>query len=71
MQAGAELPGSCIGRAHCWAGGRSGGGELLQSIVLLSIWPVSGYLALRCLGGKASGTAVCVVGGIVWAGLLA
>ena len=71
VQAGAELPGSHIGSARCWAGSWSDGGELLRSIVLRSIWPASGYRASGCLGGKAGGKAVCAVGGIGGAGLLA
>lgn len=55
VQAGAELPGSQMGSAHCWAGGWSGGGELLQNIILCSIWLASGYLASGCLGGKQVG----------------
>lgn len=66
MEAGAELPSSDVGSACCWAGSQSGGGELLRGIPC-SIWPVSGYLALGCLGGKA----VCVVGGIGGADSLA
>lgn len=52
MHAGAELPGSHMGSAHCCAGGWSDGGELLLSIVLCSIWPESGYPGSGCLGGK-------------------
>lgn len=51
VQAGAELPSSDVGSACCWAGSRSGGGELLRGI-LYSIWPASGYPALGCLVGK-------------------
>lgn len=66
VEAGAELPSCDVGSACCWAGSQSGGGELLRGIPC-SIWPVSGYLALGCLGGKA----VCVVGGIGGADSLA
>lgn len=60
VEAGAELWGSPIGRACCWAGGWSDGGEMLWSIVLRSIWPVSGYLASGC---RWKG--VCVLVGLV------
>lgn len=54
VQAGAGVPGSHMVSARCWDGG-----ELLQSIILHSLWPASGYLVLGCLGGSRWESDVC------------
>lgn len=57
-----SFPFGCLGTVlyrrsgfGCDRGGQTDDGELLQSIVVRSAWPASGYPALGCLRGKQVG----------------